>query len=584
MTKDGQQTAAIQVALRIRPLTGRDRAQPRFANLAQDDVLKVHESTVQVVPHNKLFTFDYVFGPDSTQNEIFSALGERLIQKFVDGYNVTILAYGQTSSGKTYTMGTAQHSGRYNAEEEGIVPRAMAQLFDILHQTDSAIIRPVSPTSSVSSSTTATTLSKGRLRPLSRISKTPRISTPSPSPAPPLPSLKPKYTVKVSFVEIYNEELIDLLNSSAPGETPPVTIREDSKGHIYWTGVKEVVVHSTDDVLFYLEQGTQNRATGSTDMNEKSSRSHAIFSVSLRQEKWMPSQTSGLSQANLSRAASPTPSRSTGSRQRPPSSLNVRPSLNDLRQPEEGDWIITSSKFNFVDLAGSERLKRTAAEGDRRKEGININAGLLALGNVISALGDSSKRSTHIPYRDSKLTRLLQDSLGGSATTLMIACASPVEYNLSETLNTLQYANRARNIKNRIERNEVEEWMTTDNIELLRGMIGKLRQEVRVLKAGSSSSSTVAHQQGRDGSDDNDGTSPIPITDMDQFYQEQRATIADLQRQVEELDGEATVTRERNKVVEAELKRSRQYEQIRKKEEELKGVQPIRISSILLSQ
>ncbi|OAD80972.1 hypothetical protein PHYBLDRAFT_90417, partial [Phycomyces blakesleeanus NRRL 1555(-)] len=319
-------------ALRIRPLTGRDRAQPRFANLAQDDVLKVHESTVQVVPHNKLFTFDYVFGPDSTQNEIFSALGDKLIQKFVDGYNVTILAYGQTSSGKTYTMGTAQHSGRYNAEEEGIVPRAMAQLFDILHQTDSAIIRPV------------------------------------------------------SFVEIYNEELIDLLNSAPPGETPPVTIREDSKGHIYWTGVKEVVVHSTDDVLFYLEQGTQNRATGSTDMNEKSSRSHAIFSVSLRQEKWMPSQTSGLSQASLSRAASPTPSRSTGSRQRPPSSLNVRPSLNDLRQPEEGDWIITSSKFNFVDLAGSERLKRTAAEGDRRKEGININAGLLALGNVISAL------------------------------------------------------------------------------------------------------------------------------------------------------------------------------------------------------
>ncbi|KAL0092018.1 kif21a protein, partial [Phycomyces blakesleeanus] len=437
MTKDSQQTAAIQVALRIRPLTGRDRAQPRFANLAQDDVLKVHESTVQVVPHNKLFTFDYVFGPDSTQNEIFSALGDKLIQKFVDGYNVTILAYGQTSSGKTYTMGTAQHSGRYNAEEEGIVPRAMAQLFDILHQTDSAIIRP------------------------------------------------PKYTVKVSFVEIYNEELIDLLNSAPPGETPPVTIREDSKGHIYWTGVKEVVVHSTDDVLFYLEQGTQNRATGSTDMNEKSSRSHAIFSVSLRQEKWMPSQTSGLSQASLSRAASPTPSRSTGSRQRPPSSLNVRPSLNDLRQPEEGDWIITSSKFNFVDLAGSERLKRTAAEGDRRKEGININAGLLALGNVISALGDSSKRSTHIPYRDSKLTRLLQDSLGGSATTLMIACASPVEYNLSETLNTLQYANRARNIKNRIERNEVEEWMTTDNIELLRGMIGKLRQEVRVLKSGS---------------------------------------------------------------------------------------------------
>ncbi|KAI7862699.1 hypothetical protein BDF14DRAFT_1508941 [Spinellus fusiger] len=451
-------------------------------------------------------------------------------------------------------MGTAQHSGRHEAEEEGIVPRAMALLFDILHQNDT-MTRPVSPTSSVSSSTTATTLSKGRLRPVSRISKTPRLSSPS--------QPKPRYTVKVSFVEIYNEELIDLLDASPPGEAPPVSIREDSKGQIYWTGVKEVVVHSTDDVLFYLEQGTQSRATGSTDMNEKSSRSHAIFSVSLKQEKWMPSQSLPTA---FSRAASPTPSRSTGSK-RPPSALNIRSSLNDLRQSEDGDWVITTSKFHFVDLAGSERLKRTAAEGDRRKEGININAGLLALGNVISALGDTSKRSTHIPYRDSKLTRLLQDSLGGSATTLMIACASPVEYNLSETLNTLQYANRARNIKNRIERNEVEEWMATDNIELLRSMFGKLKQEMRLLKSSSNSLMSLAHSP----IDDSEGGSLMASSDMDPLYQEQRSLMADLQRQVEELDGEASVTRERNRVVEAELKRLRKLELIREKEEEMRG-------------
>ncbi|KAG1248763.1 hypothetical protein G6F68_013660 [Rhizopus microsporus] len=134
---------------------------------------------------------------------------------------------------------------------------------------------------------------------------------------------------------------------------------------------------------------------------------------------------------------------------------------------EQGEWMVTQSKFHFVDLAGSERLKRTAAEGERRKEGININAGLLALGNVISALSDPSKKPTHIPYRDSKLTRLLQDSLGGNASTLMIACVSSAEIDLTETANTIKYAYRARNIKNKAERNEIEEWMTNDNVDHL---------------------------------------------------------------------------------------------------------------------
>ncbi|KAI8384706.1 P-loop containing nucleoside triphosphate hydrolase protein, partial [Radiomyces spectabilis] len=530
MVKEGQsQTAAVQVALRIRPLTQRDRNQPRFANLANDDILKIRDNTVHVVPHNKLFSFDMVFGPDSQQSDIFSGLVDKLIHKFVDGYNVTILAYGQTSSGKTYTMGTAQHNGRIDPEEEGIVPRSMALLFDILQNSSNEPTQPISPTSSISSSTSLSKNSS-RLRPLSRIS-TPTLRQPQTNNTP-----KSRYSVKVSFVEIYNEELIDLLNTAPGVERPPVTIREDTRGHIYWTGVKEMNVQNTDDVLFYLEQGTQNRATGATDMNEKSSRSHAIFSVTLRQEKWSPG-----SLHHPARAESPVPSR----KARPSSALANRSSNNDMRSAEDGEWMITTSKFHFVDLAGSERLKRTAAEGDRRKEGININAGLLALGNVISALGDPSKRSTHIPYRDSKLTRLLQDSLGGSATTLMIACASPVENNLAETLNTLQYANRARNIKNKIEKNEVEEWMTTDNIELLRNMIGKLKNELRFLKAGT--------------------LPPPPV----HRGEKQRMMIADLQRQVEELDGEASVTRERNRMVEAELKRLRKVETVRKREAEL---------------
>ncbi|KAI9280675.1 kinesin motor domain-containing protein, partial [Sporodiniella umbellata] len=329
----------------------------------------------------KLFTYDHVFGSDTQQNDIFVALGQKPVYKFVEGYNVTMLAYGQTSSGKTYTMGTAQHDSQTNSEGTGIIPRAMSLLFDLLQQKGMDSSGPQSQLRS--------------FRPVQVANKNYRCS------------------VKVSFVEIYNEELIDLLNSAPPHEKPPVTIREDTKGHIYWTGVSEVSVKSTEDVLYYLQQGTENRATGSTDMNEKSSRSHAIFSVTLKQEKFVPR---------------------TGT-------------ANNSANGEDGDWVITASKFHFVDLAGSERLKRTAAEGDRRKEGININAGLLALGNVISALGDPTKKGHHVPYRDSKLTRLLQDSLGGNAMTLMIACVSPAESNLAETMNTLQYANRARNIK-----------------------------------------------------------------------------------------------------------------------------------------
>ena len=170
-----------------------------------------------------------------------------------------------------------------------------------------------------------------------------------------------------------------------------------------------------------------------------------------------------------------------------------------------GEWVTIVSKFHFVDLAGSERvghlprlhidfltechliqLKRTAAAGERIKEGISINSGLLALGNVISALGDPSRAkshtATHVPYRDSKLTRLLQDSLGGNAHTLMIACVSPAEYNANETLNTLKYANRARNIKNRAVLNEREDgW---DDVEWLQGTVTRLRKELKAIKDG----------------------------------------------------------------------------------------------------
>ncbi|CAO3649540.1 unnamed protein product [Mucor fragilis] len=430
-------------------------------------------------------------------------------------------------------MGTAQHTDATDPEEDGIVPRAMALLFDILNQQQQSEMSSGSPASSVNG--------KSSLRPLSQIHHSNQQQ-----------KSVYRYSVKVSFVEIYNEELIDLLNSAHPSEKPPVTIREDTKGHIYWTGVKEVTVHSTDDVLHFLQQGTENRATGSTDMNEKSSRSHAIFSVTLKQERWVPSSPQS------SRAASPVTSKLQQSKQQQRLSTTAR--SNATSNAEDGDWIITSSKFHFVDLAGSERLKRTAAEGDRRKEGININAGLLALGNVISALGDPSKKSTHVPYRDSKLTRLLQDSLGGSAMTLMIACVSPAESNLSETLNTLQYANRARNIKNKMEKNEMEEWMTTDNVDMLRTTISKLKNELRSMKSAPTIASANSRMQPQSLEfDDFSSTgSPIANPDFDDLYHEQHVMIADLQQQVEELQGAAEFIKERNIMVEKELVRLHQ--------------------------
>jgi len=210
------------------------------------------------------------------------------------------------------------------------------------------------------------------------------------------------YVVKVSFVELYNEQLFDLLSSKTRREDTMVDIREDGKG-IKIPGLTEQEVGSVEATMALLEKSSEGRVTAATAMNKVSSRSHAIFTLT----------------------------------------MESKPGPNALNQN------ITISKFHLVDLAGSERQKKTKADGERLKEGININMGLLALGNVISALGDEKRGpDSHIPYRDSKLTRLLQDSLGGNSHTLMVACVSPADSNLEETISTLRYADRARKIKN----------------------------------------------------------------------------------------------------------------------------------------
>lgn len=210
-------------------------------------------------------------------------------------------------------------------------------------------------------------------------------------------------------------------------------IHEDASGGISVSGASIKPITNPGDALRYLQQGALARTTASTQMNQMSSRSHALFTILIRRQRMLSAEECGM---------------------------------------PEGDLETLTSKFHFVDLAGSERLKRTGATGERAREGISINCGLLSLGNVISALGDKAKKASHVPYRDSKLTRLLQDSLGGNSQTLMIACISPSDRDFMETLNTLKYANRARNIKNRVQINQDQSSRT----------ISSLRREIAALQ------------------------------------------------------------------------------------------------------
>ncbi|KAN0065233.1 hypothetical protein ACQY0O_001730 [Thecaphora frezii] len=510
----GGAATSVQVAVRIRPVTSADQSsipsrwQRSVVHANSNNSLHVEQgaasppgagaapaATLSSSSRDKkqVFSFDRVLSPNDGQAQVYS-VAEPLISRFLEGYNTTILAYGQTSSGKSYTMGTAAGddvdyeglvTGQTADPQMGIIPRAVAQIFSTIKQNQAR-------------------------------------------------SSAVQYSAKVSFIEIYNEDLIDLLADADGDARPHVQIREGKNGTIIWSGLREVKVNNVAEVMNYLVQGSSVRRTNETDMNAQSSRSHAIFSLTLTQRKYIGSGTpppgpgrstprlsSGLARPGSSilppgsfdrnRVGSPAPG-TLGTRPHTPSSSGIpgpsgRHSTIGLRPASiagairsaspmfgsgddggsgkaasEGEWTTVSSKFHFVDLAGSERLKRTAAQGERAKEGISINSGLHALGNVISALGDPSKarRTTHVPYRDSKLTRLLQDSLGGNAHTLMIACVSPTEYNVSETVNTLQYANRARNIKNKAELNEVE--VGWDDIDYLQTLVLKLRKELSILK------------------------------------------------------------------------------------------------------
>uniref|UniRef100_A0A671Q5Q1 Kinesin-like protein KIF21A n=1 Tax=Sinocyclocheilus anshuiensis TaxID=1608454 RepID=A0A671Q5Q1_9TELE len=256
-------------------------------------------------------------------------------------------------------------------------------------------------------------------------------------------------------IRLYNEEVLDLFDTTRDIEMRKqkshIKIHEDASGSIYTVGVTTRTVSSEAEMMQCLKLGALCRTTASTQMNVQSSRSHAIFTIHICQVRVCA----------------------------PQDNETDNQLANSSSEMEEFETL--TAKFHFVDLAGSERLKRTGATGDRAKEGISINCGLLALGNVISALGDRSKRSTHVPYRDSKLTRLLQDSLGGNSRTVMISCTSPSDQDFMETLNTLKYANRARNIKNKVVVNQDK---ASQQISALRTEIARLQMDLMEYRTG----------------------------------------------------------------------------------------------------
>jgi len=385
---------------------------------------------------NRWFELDAVLDETSNQRDVYVQSGAQaaISDDLFCGYNATILAYGQTGSGKTFTMGTASSTTTDDEDDganetDGVIPRACRDLFDnVAHKCDG------------------------------------------------------QAEVRCSYMEVYNEEIRDLLIEGKQQQArSQLRIRETLDGQIYVRGLTERIVTSPRDVYKIMEEANQRRVVASTKMNATSSRSHAICVIKIKGVVVVVSDD------------------------------DVKDSNSNHSRPESDDGISRKfeSKLTLVDLAGSERLKKTQAKGSRAKEGISINKGLFVLGQVVSALAEkgralqensknteSSKTRKSLPfrkppYRDSKLTRLLQDSLGGNSRTIMIACVSPADFNADETINTLRYATQARNISNTATANLVETISQSEarklkrenallqtQIEELEATIAKLTQNV----------------------------------------------------------------------------------------------------------
>ncbi|XP_050081435.1 kinesin-like protein KIF12 isoform X2 [Anopheles maculipalpis] len=347
----------INVVVRVRPLSNKearhgDEMVVQFPGNGQILCDGIPLSSGAGGQKPKLFSYNVVFEPGASQDDVLQYSGiKRLIEMAIEGFSCTAFCYGQTGSGKTHTL-TGPPELFYRKpdpahEDHGLVFRSFLYLFKLLQE---------------------------------------RKDT--------------NFILKASFLEIYNEKVIDLLN---PGTArKPLAVRWSKKSRGFFVeNLFTVDCEELDDLLAVLEEGMRNRHVGSHLMNDYSSRSHTILTVHITSEQ----------------------------------------------QAEGGVFISKQGKINFVDLAGSEMTKKTHSEGKTLEEANNINKSLMVLGYCIASLSDSKKRSGHIPYRDSKLTKLLADSLAGNGVTLMIACISPAHSNVTETVNTLRYAARAKRIR-----------------------------------------------------------------------------------------------------------------------------------------
>jgi len=348
-TSLGKAMESVKVVVRCRPLNAKevDQGHETCVEMFPDKgLIEIRNPSLGPTDPMKTFTFDAVYDCNSKQLDLYAETFAPLVDSVLDGFNGTIFAYGQTGTGKTYTMEGINDV----PEQRGVIPNSFEHIF-------------------------------------SHIAK----------------SENQQYLVRASYLEIYMEDVRDLL-SKDQGKSLDLKERPDTG--VYVKDLSSFVCKSISEIEHVMSVGNQNRSVGRTEMNEHSSRSHAIFIIT------------------------------------------VECSELDL----EGQAHIRVGKLNLVDLAGSERQAKTGAVGDRLKEATKINLSLSALGNVISSLVDG--KSVHVPYRDSKLTRLLQDSLGGNARTIMVANLGPANYNYDETITTLRYANRAKNIKNKPRINE----------------------------------------------------------------------------------------------------------------------------------
>ncbi|XP_048366030.1 centromere-associated protein E isoform X8 [Sphaerodactylus townsendi] len=354
---------AVRVCVRVRPLIERENTE---AGDKETVVWKSEKFSISQVDGTKFFTFDRVFHAEESTSTVYKEVADPIIKSAVQGYNGTIFAYGQTASGKTYTMLGTESS-------PGILPMAIEDVFKTI------------------------------------------CSIPD-----------REFLLRISYMEIHNETIKDLLCSNIT-KKKPLIIREDISRTIYVEDLIEEVVVSPEEVMRWLQKGEKSRHYGETKMNARSSRSHTIFRMIIE------------------------------SKERDSSSSNC-------------DGAVMVSHLNLVDLAGSERASQTGTDGIRFKEGCNINRSLLTLGQVIKKLCDDQSGG-FINYRDSKLTRILQNSLGGNAKTVIICTVTPVS--LEETLSTLQFASTAKKMKNSPKVNEV-----LDDDALLK----RYRREIEDLK------------------------------------------------------------------------------------------------------